>query len=159
MRRTVNSDDKPFELDNVDKRILGALLEDSRRPYIDIAQDLNVSGGTIHVRMDKLKKAGVVKGSKINIDYKRLGYGVSAFIGINLHNARDYKKIIEKISEFPEILEAHYSTGDYNIFTKVIVPSVQELHRFLLDVQGIREIQSTATIMILDTPIMRDLKP
>jgi Lrp/AsnC family transcriptional regulator for asnA, asnC and gidA len=159
MRRTVNSHDKPFELDNVDRKIISALIEDSRRPYIDIAHELNVSGGTIHVRMDKLKKAGVVKGSRMTIDYQRLGYGVQAFVGINLHNAKDYKKVVEKITEFNEIVEAHYSTGDYNIFTKVIVHSVADLHQFLLDLQGIREIQSTATIMILDTPITRDLKP
>ena len=109
--------------------------------------------------MDKLKKAGVVKGSRLRIDHQRLGFGVSSFIGINLHNARDYKKVIEKIGELPEILEAHYSTGDYNIFTKVVVRSVADLHRLLLDLQGIREIQSTSTIMILDTPIERDLKP
>src|SRR5262249_27472748 len=91
---------EPFELDHIDRKILAALLDDSRRPFIDIAHELNVSGGTIHVRMDKMRKAGVVRGSKLVIDYRRIGYGVFAFVGINLHNARDYRKVLEKVKEF-----------------------------------------------------------
>ena len=152
-------DEASYELDQLDRRILAALLEDSRRPFIDIAHELNVSGGTIHVRMEKLKKAGVVKGSKLVLDYRRMGYGVVAFIGLNLHNARDYRKVLDKIKEFEPILEAHYSTGQYNILTRVIVRNIPELHRFLLEIQNLREIQSTQTIMVLDTPFERDLKP
>lgn len=146
-----------FEVDELDLRILRALLLDGRRPFLELAKELKVSGGTIHVRINKMTKAGLVRGAKLSVDYKKLGYGISAFIGINLHNARDYSKVLTRLKEFAFILEAHYTTGEYNIFTKVLVRSIPELHQFLLKLQDVKEIQSTQTIMILDTPIQRDL--
>ena len=148
-----------YQIDELDVRIISALLADARRPYLELAKQLKVSGGTIHVRMNKLAKAGIVRGSKLVLDYKRLGYDISAYIGINLHNARDYDKVLLRLREFPLIMEAHYTTGQYNIFAKLHVKSVTDLHSFLLKLQGVKEIQSTQTIMILDTPIERDMVP
>ena len=146
------------ELDSLDKKILIALSNDSRKPFTELAKEFGVSSGTIHIRMEKLKKSGIVSGSKLIIDHAKLGYTITSFLGVNLHNARDYKKVIEKLRDFENIVEAHYSTGQYNIFCRILVKSIQDLHAFLLELQGIREIQSTQTIMVLDTPIMRDLK-
>jgi Lrp/AsnC family transcriptional regulator, regulator for asnA, asnC and gidA len=150
---------KKMKLDQLDCRIIAALLSDSQQPYIELAKRLKVSGGTIHVRMNKLKRAGIVQGSTLVLDYKRLGFDVSAYIGINLHNARDYDRVLLKLQDIPLILEAHYTTGQYNIFTKIATKSVEELHKFLLKLQAIKEVQSTQTIMILDTPIDRALVP
>ena len=135
------------------------ILSNAQQPYLDLAKKLKVSGGTIHVRMNKLTNAGIIKGSTLVLDPKKLGFDVSAYIGINLHNARDYDKVLLRLEEISFILEAHYTTGQYNIFTKIAVKSVSELHKFLLRVQAIKEIQSTQTIMILDTPINRQLAP
>ena len=153
------ADANEFELDDTDRGIIEALLKDSRRAYTEIADELKVSSSTIHVRMDKLKKAGVVKGSRLEIDYSRVGYDVSAYLGINLRNARDYPKALDKLRNFPNILEAYYTTGQFNIFAKIIVRSISDLHKFLLELQQFREVQSTQTIMILHVPIDRELVP
>ncbi len=148
-----------YEIDELDRRILSALLVDARRPYLELAKQLKVSGGTIHVRMNKMAKAGIVKGSKVVLDYRKLGYDVSAYIGVNLHNARDYDRVLARLTDIALIVEAHYTTGQFNIFTKIFVRSISDLHAFLLKLQAIKEIQSTQTIMILDSPIARDLIP
>lgn len=146
-----------YEIDNLDRKILGALLDDARKPFSEIASELEVSGGTVHVRMEKLKKAGIVRGAKLNLDYSALGYTIGAFVGINLHHARDYEKVLGKLKKVNGILEAHYTTGEFNIFCKIVTKSIPDLYDFLRDLQGVAEIQTTQTTMILSSPIVREL--
>lgn len=145
------------ELDQTDIGILNALLKDARRAYTDIAEELEISGATVHLRVDKLKSLGIIRGSKIKISYQALGYDVIAFIGVVLGKAKDYKKALAKINKLPQVIEAHYTTGSYNIFTKVILKNMSDLHQFLLNLQTMEEIHTTETIVVLDTPIKREL--
>ncbi len=145
------------KLDKVDREILKALLKDSRRSYQDIATELIVSPGTIHVRLNKLKEAGVITGSKITVDYKLLGFEVCAFIGINLVSAKDYQNVLRQLNEFPEVVEVHYTTGQYSMFIKVLARTTKELHLFLIEkLQNVSQIQSTETFISLDNPIDRE---
>lgn len=147
-----------YEIDNVDRGILSALLHDGRTPYSEIAKELGVSSGTIHVRIEKLKEAGVIRGSALKVDFKILGYDLIAFVGINLEHSREYGKVLKKLQECAPIVEAYYTTGKYNIFTKVVVQSMADLYRFLTEeLQLIPGVQSTETIMIMDKPIEREL--
>lgn len=146
-----------YEIDKIDREILIRLLQDSRKPFQEIARELIVSGGTIHVRINKMKEAGIIKGSKVVIDYGRLGINVCAFVGINLASARDYNATLRKLEVFPEIVEVHYTTGQYSMFVKVMAKNTKELHLFLIEkLQMIKEIQSTETLMSLDNPLFRD---
>lgn len=147
-----------YEIDNLDRQILHILQKNARRSFQLIAKDLIVSGGTIHIRFNKLKEAGVIKGSHILIDPVKFGYDVCAFVGINLHNARDYKPVIRQLKEMPEILEAHYTTGKFNIFLKIVATSTRGLHNFLIErLQNIPQVQSTETLISLEMPIERDI--
>lgn len=150
-------DHTPYPIDKVDREILSRLLQDSRRSYQDIARELIVSGGTIHVRTNKMKEAGVIKGSRIVVDFTRLGLEVTAFVGINLGSARDYQTLLPKLKKLPEVTEVHYTTGQYSLFVKVVTKSTRDLHLFLIEkLQSIKEIQSTETLISLDNPIDRD---
>jgi len=147
-----------LEIDNLDMRIITALQQDSRKPFQEIARDLEVSGGTVHVRFNKLKDGGVIKGSHVQIDYGKLGYDVTAFIGINLHNAGDYQTVLAKLRDMKEIVEVHYTTGSYSMFIRVITKSTEGLHTFLTQkLQPLKEIQSTETFISLDIPVKRDV--
>lgn len=147
----------PYPIDKVDREILSRLLQDSRRSYQDIARELIVSGGTIHVRTNKMKEAGVITGSRITVDFRRLGLEVTAFVGINLGSAKDYQTVLPKLRKIPQITEVHYTTGQYSLFVKVVTKSTRDLHLFLIEkLQSIKEIQSTETLISLDNPIDRD---
>lgn len=151
------NDEEYYPIDKVDREILSRLLADSRRSYQEIARELIVSGGTIHVRTNKLKEAGIIKGSRIVVDYNKLGLSVTAFVGVNLSSAKDYQSVLPKLKKLKEVTEVHYTTGQYSLFVKVITKSTRELHLFLIErLQAIKEIQSTETLISLDNPIMRD---
>jgi Lrp/AsnC family transcriptional regulator, regulator for asnA, asnC and gidA len=141
-----------LKLDQTDIGILSCLLEDARRPFEDIARELIVSGGTVHVRVNKMREAGIITGSQIKMNYSLLGYDVTAFIGINLRSASDYAKARALLEKLPEVVEIHYTTGQYSIFIKVITQSPRQLHIFLTErLQSSPEIQSTETFISLDT--------
>ena len=147
-----------YKLDKVDKEILEELLKNSRTPYQEMAKKLIVSNGTIHIRINKMKDAGVITGSKITIDPKKLGLGLCAFIGINLVNAGDYTKVVKKLKTFPEVVDIHFTTGQYSIFIKVLTKDTQDFHEFLLNkLQPIAEVQSTETLISLDNPLNREI--
>jgi Lrp/AsnC family transcriptional regulator, regulator for asnA, asnC and gidA len=151
------SKEENYKIDKIDAKILKYLQEDSRRSFQEIARELVVSGGTIHVRTNKMKEAGIIKGSKLIVDHRKLGLEVTSFVGINLVNAREYNKCMEKLRHFPEICELHYTTGQYSIFVKVVTKSTRELHLFLTEkLQYLPEIQSTETLISLDNPIERE---
>ncbi|MCP4676836.1 MAG: AsnC family transcriptional regulator [Deltaproteobacteria bacterium] len=147
------------EIDSLDLQILEHLQADSRKPFLEIARELKVSGGTIHSRVNQLREEGVIEGSKVVIDYGRLGYSVTAFIGIKLAKAGSFRKIQRALKSIPEIVEVHYTTGNYSLFVKIIVKNMNKLYRLLAEkLQALEEIQSTETFIILNTPLNRDLK-
>ena len=148
-----------YKMDDLDKKILNKLILNSRESYQEIARELVVSGGTIHVRINKMREAGIIKGSKILLDVSKLGFEFHAFVGINLVNARDYQKVLKRLKQFPEVVEVHYTTGQYSLFAKVLSKNSKDFHLFLVEkLQSIQEIQSTETIISLDNPINKEAK-
>ena len=150
--------DEKYEIDRLDRQILKSLRQDARAPYLDIARKLKVSGGTIHQRMDRLKKLEIVTGSQLKIDYSKLGYDVTAFLGIHLQSTRDLTKVIEQMKKLEEIIEVYYTTGNYALLIKVCTLSIKDFHLFLSEkLQNLQEIQSTESFICLDNTIMRDV--
>ncbi|WP_427834999.1 transcriptional regulator AsnC [Actinobacillus pleuropneumoniae] len=149
-----------YQIDRLDQLILRALVEDARTPYAEMAKNFGVSAGTIHVRVEKMRQSGIIEGTKIRINERKLGYDVCCFIGIILKSAKDYEKVIASLNEFEEVVEAYYTTGNYSIFIKVMTHTIEELHRVLATkIQLIDEIQSTETLISMQNPILRGIKP
>ncbi|MDG6881779.1 Regulatory protein AsnC [Phocoenobacter uteri] len=146
--------------DQLDRQILRVLTLDARTPYAEMAKQFNVSAGTIHVRVEKMRQSGLIKGTKIRIDEQKLGYDVCCFIGVILKSAKDSNAVIQKLSQFDEIIEAYYTTGNYSIFLKVMTHTIEELHHLLsAKIQSLDEIQSTETIVSMQNPIKRSINP
>ena len=146
-------DDK-YEIDSVDRQILGILLQDARTPFIEIARKLIVSGGTIHQRVEKMKAAGIIEGSQITLNLKNLGFDVTVFIGVHLKSSKELAGVIKKLKAMPEVLEAHYTTGNYALLLKICTRSTSDFHRFLVEkLQPIEQVQATESFLSLDQPI------
>lgn len=143
-------------LDNVDREILSILSNDAKTSYAEIGKKLFVSGGTIHVRIKKLTEMGIIIGSRITIDYQKLGYDVIAFLGIYLERSQLYEQVSADLSEIPEIISSHYTTGEYSIFAKVICQDTNHLRDLLAKkIQKITGIARTVTFISLEEGINR----
>ena len=146
------------DIDQLDRQILSKLVEDGNTPYTDIAKQLFVSSGTIHVRMKKMEQAGIVKGSSLLIDYQKLGYDITAFLGIHLDKSSLYDEVAEQLKQIPEVVEANYTTGMYSIFTKIVCKDTNHLRVILHDkIQKIPGIQRTETFISLEQSISRPI--
>ena len=138
------------QLDKLDKTILGMLLKDARTPYLEIARACNVSGATVHLRVQKLEKLGLILGSRLIINYKKLGLGVRAFLGVYLDNSEKFPQIFEELEQIPEVVECHYTTGNYAMFLKVYCRDTDHLRELLMDkIQVIPHVRRTETFISL----------
>jgi len=144
--------------DEIDLKILSLYLKDAKRSFGDIAKLVHVSTGTVHVRMKKLEKLGIITGSTIRIDYEKLGYDITAFLGIYLDKSSLYAEVSEAMKSIPEIVAAHYTTGNYSIFAKIVCRDTTHLRQVLHDkLQKIPGIQRTETFISLEESIDRPL--
>jgi Lrp/AsnC family transcriptional regulator for asnA, asnC and gidA len=107
------------QLDALDRKILRMIAEDARIPFLEVARACNVSGAAIHQRIQKLTNIGVLKGSRFIIDPESIGYDTCAYVGINLKNPEKFDVAVEALKEIPEVVECHYTTGDYDLFIKI----------------------------------------
>jgi len=147
-----------LEIDNVDREIISILINDAKTPYTEIAKRIYVSGGTVHGRMRKLEHMGIVKGFTLVIDTAKLGYDLTAYLGIYLTRGSIYSAVIKELEEIPQVLEAHYTTGVYSVFVKVLCKNTQDLRDVLNDrIQAIEGIQRTETILSLEESIKRPI--
>lgn len=132
------------------------MLEDAKTSYAEIGKELNVSGGTVHVRLKKLSEMGVITGSKLKVDFTKLGYDVIAFVGIFLEKSQYYAQVIDSLDQIPEVISAHYTTGNYSIFARLICRDTDHLREILSNkVQQIEGIQRTETFISLEESINR----
>lgn len=147
-----------YHIDNLDRKILSLLQHDGRLPYTDIAKKLTVSPGTIHQRINKMTEAGIIKGTRLILDYQRLGFDVTTLLGLYLKSAKDLNKVLDKLKSMKEVVDVYYTTGSYALIIKIHHKTIKDYHQFLVDkLQSIPEIQSTESFICLDQPIERAL--
>ena len=151
--------DKEITIDGIDKTILRALMSDARTPVLEIAREVGISGAAIHQRLRKLEKSGIISGSKFVINPKVLGYTTMAFIGIYLDKAMSNPEAVKQLQKIPEVLECHYTTGNWSIFIKILCKDNEHLmHLLNKDIQSIAGVSRTETFISLNQQLDRLIK-
>ncbi|MFT5072558.1 MAG: Lrp/AsnC family transcriptional regulator for asnA, asnC and gidA, partial [Chitinophagales bacterium] len=147
------------ELDSLDKDILNLMKENSKLPYAEMASQLHSSVGTIHTRIKKMERLGVIQKTDIQINYGLLGYDITCFIGIYLNKSRDYDQVVKGLQKINEITDLHYTTGQYSMFAKLVLKDTQHLREILHDqIQTIEGVQRTDTLLSLHQSLKRKIK-
>ncbi len=147
-----------LQIDSLDKKILSMITHNARIPFLEVARECKVSGAAIHQRIQRLMNMGVIKGSEFIINPAKIGYHTCAFMGIFLKKASLFDNVVKMLEEIPEVVECHYTTGEYAMFIKIFAKSNEHLKRILHDrLQNIPGISSTETIISLDESFKRQL--
>lgn len=145
-------------IDSLDRKILALITENARIPYLEVARECNVSGAAIHQRIQRLTRLGVIIGSEFKIDPKKIGFHTCAYMGIFLESASLYPEVVKKLRDIPEIVQCHYTTGNYSIFIKVYTRNNEDLKHVLVDkLQAIPGIARTETFISLEESFNRHL--
>ena len=154
----MKSDNNTVRIDGIDKKILRYLMEDARRPILEIARSIGISGAAVHQRLRKLERAGLIAGSKFTINPKALGYRTLAYIGIYLDKAMSNPRAVKELEGIPEVLECHYTTGDWSILIKVLCKDNEHLMYVLnKNIQQIEGVSRTETFISLKQQIDRQI--
>ena len=147
------------EIDGIDKTILRALMKDARTPVLEIARSVGISGAAIHQRLRKIERSGLISGSKFVINPKALGYTTMAFVGIFLDKAKSNSDTIKQLKRIPQVLECHYTTGNWSVLIKILCKDNEHLMSVLnKEIQTISGVSRTETFISLDQQIDRQIK-
>ena len=148
-----------IKIDGIDKIIIESLVNNARTPILTIAKKVGISGAAIHQRLRKLEASELIVGSKMILNPKALGYSTTAFVGVFLDSSSMYASAIKKLTEIPEIVESHYTTGNYAIFIKILCKNNEDLmHLLNHNIQKIKGVARTETFISLDQQINRQIK-
>ena len=148
-----------LNLDKLDFQIIQEMMENANISYAELGKKLFVSGGTIHVRIKKLQELGIIRGTKLHVNHKVLGFDVIAFIGIYLEKSSLYDAVAKELKKIPEIVRLNYTTGNYSMFAEVVCKDIGQLKFVLHDeLQKIKGIERTDTIISLEESFSRNAK-
>ena len=145
------------KLDKLDKQILRMIAEDARVPFLEVARACNVSGAAIHQRIQKLNSLGIIKGSKFIIAPEKIGYETCAFIGLNLRNPENFDSVVKRLKDIPEVVECHYTTGDFDLFIKIYALNNHHLLNIIHDKLQPLGLSRSETIISFNSAISRQL--
>ncbi|WP_417857808.1 Lrp/AsnC family transcriptional regulator [Xanthomarina gelatinilytica] len=117
-------------VDTVDIQLLDLLKNNSRLSFAELGRKINLSPSSVRERVQRLEETGIIKKYSTQIDNKKLGYDLEAFILLKVFQGQ-LKHVIEKISDFPEIQETHRITGNQNLHLKVVIKNQLSLQKLL----------------------------
>jgi Lrp/AsnC family transcriptional regulator for asnA, asnC and gidA len=147
-----------YKIDNTDLTILNLLMRDASKPLSEIARKVHVSVGTVHVRTNKLREAGIIEKTTLKVNYAKLGFDITAFIGIYLEKSALYDSVMAKLKAIPEITNIHYTTGNYSMFLRIHCKDTNHLKQVLHDkIQQVEGIERTETMISLEESLDRNL--
>lgn len=139
-------------IDETDREIINILIKNGRTPYADIAKQVGMKSPSVIERIKKLESEGIIKKYTTELNYKKLGYDITAFIGISIDNTQhitDFEHEISTLSD--EIVECHHVTGDFTMILKVITKNTSTLSKLIKTLRNISGVQKTNTILVFST--------
>lgn len=161
MKQEMNTNnylEKAADIDELDEKILKLITQNARIPFLEVARECGVSGAAIHQRVQRLMNLGVVTGSEFIVNPQKLGYNTCAYMGIHLDKAKFHIQVVEALSKIPEIIECHYTTGQYAIFVKIQTKTNKHLKQLIDErLQEIEGIARTETFMSLEMEFKRQV--
>ncbi len=145
------------QLDALDEQILKLIADNARIPFLEVARVCGVSGAAIHQRIQKLTNMGILKGSEYIIDPEKIGYETCAYIGIFLKDPSSFEIVTKQIKEIPEIVECHFTTGQYDMFIKLYAKNNHHLLSIIHDKLQPLGLARTETLISFHEAIKRQM--
>ena len=155
MKNAINAE---YHLDKIDKEIIYMLMDNAKTSLAQISKNVGISTTAVHQRIKKLENAGVMENSISFLNPRKIGYKVVSYIGVFLEQPSHYQDAIKALKEINEVVEAHYTTGNYTIFLKVLCRDNDHLMEILNKIQKLKGVTRTETFISLEQSISRQLK-
>ena len=136
-------------MDRIDRQIVSILQKNARTPLKVIAEKAYLSSPAVSARIERLEKAGIIKGYSAQVNVERLGYHIMAFINLEVQ-PKQKNQFYPFIESCPNVLECNYVTGQFSMLIKVAFQSTVELDQFIGRLQ---DYGRTSTQIVFSTPV------
>ena len=143
------------ELDELDLRILDALQRNARSTFTDLGQLVGLKAPAVHDRVKRLEQRGYIRSYSAQLDAKRLGLHLIAFVSCYTSPDCAYDDFTRRLSEMPEICEVHSVAGEETFLCKVVTRSTQHLDDLLARLKATPGMARTRTTIVLSVPFDR----
>ena len=134
-------------VDEIDIKLLELLKNNSRLSFADLGRKINLSPSAVRERIQKMEDTEVIQEYSINIDNRKLGYDIEAFILLKVFPGK-LKSILSVITNYKGIKEVHRITGNQNLHLKIVVKNQITLQNLLDDLMNFGD---TNTFLILSS--------
>ncbi|MEL6677352.1 MAG: Lrp/AsnC family transcriptional regulator [Pseudomonadota bacterium] len=145
-------------LDDMDRKILGALVEDARRTYAEVGRCVGLSAPAVHDRVRRLREAGVIERIAARIDGPSIGKRFLAYVHVDADGWGKSQRMM-RLTAFPEVEEMHSVAGDTCVVLKVRTADAEALERFLSQLYLLPGVRGTKTFVVLSTYLDRPVQP
>jgi Lrp/AsnC family transcriptional regulator, regulator for asnA, asnC and gidA len=147
---------KKISIDNVDRQILNILTQDNNISQAEVAKRIYVSAATVHVRMKRLLRLGLIQSGGLKLNYPQIGYDICVFVGILLEKTTLQSSVMNELDKVIEVVNAHHTAGIYSVLAKIICRDTEHLRQVLHQkIQNIAGIQRIETLISLEEVINR----
>ncbi|MBA3350032.1 MAG: Lrp/AsnC family transcriptional regulator [Actinobacteria bacterium] len=137
-------------MDATDRRIIGLLQRDARLTYAEVGAAVGLAASSVHDRVRKLEKAGVIRGYRAEVQLDRVGWPITAFVSLALR-ASSPTDIPGRVAEFPLVESCYSVAGERSYVLVVRAPSTRALEELLDALRGKLEVVTSSTV-VLSTP-------
>jgi DNA-binding Lrp family transcriptional regulator len=140
----------PTRLDDIDRSIVAALVDDGRLSVNELAGRVGVSRATAYARLDRLRADGVITGFTATVDPAKVGHGVAALILVNVEQ-NEWRAARDELLHLPGVEYLAFTSGGFDMVALVRVPDIEALRDVVLDrLHGATHVRSTQTVFVLD---------
>jgi len=136
-------------IDELDARLISLFAEQPRMGVLECARRLGVARGTVQARLDKLISRGVIKGFGPQVSPAALGYGVTAFVTLEIRQSRGHDAVAAHLATIPEMLEVHTITGGGDLLCRIVARSNADLQRVIDGIVSYDGIVRASTLIAL----------
>jgi DNA-binding Lrp family transcriptional regulator len=140
-------------IDALDARLLALLAAEPRVGVLEASRRLRVARGTVQARLDRLQSRGVVTGYGPDIAPDALGYGITAFVTLEIRQVRGHDPVADRLAVIPEVLEVHTITGPGDMLCRVAARTNPDLQRVIDVIVAVPGVMRAATVIALATPV------
>ncbi|MGH9307529.1 MAG: Lrp/AsnC family transcriptional regulator [Acidimicrobiales bacterium] len=141
-----------YELDTIDRRLVAALEASPRAGMLQLARVVGVARNTAQAHLDRMMAAGVITGFGPDVDLQNAGYGVSAWLTLEISQGRS-GDIDEHLGAVAEVVEAYMTTGPSDLLCRVVARDNDHLGMVVSRILEIPGITRTTTSLVLATRI------
>ncbi|HVA28019.1 MAG TPA: Lrp/AsnC family transcriptional regulator [Candidatus Baltobacteraceae bacterium] len=143
------------ELDELDIQLLEALQRNARSTFAELGALIGLKAPAVHDRVKRLEARGLIRGYSAQLDSKRLGLELVAFVSCYTSPDCEYDAFTTTLSEMPEVCEVHSVAGEETFLCKIVTRSTQHLDDLLARLKSMRGMARTKTTIVLTTPFDR----